>query len=622
VLSSFVCMQQPRISLASTSPPSKMAEGLTHCWGPLTGDTPSVLFLQDDFTALDQHRAPQSYHANPHVVSNPNSKGWRPPANKAGGSSPAIEFRSTTLTPSQTGTQFDSRSDRSISAFCEECFYCPECSDKSDCESCFDQESCADCLRDCKQCDEMAACPPSLLSMENTHRGYDKFAFSTAIDDTYLTYGDFNYAPSLMLSHVANNTPKEEPEFDDSEFIVYDGPSTSEEQDSVAAQADSSTLLPHDGSNHPTTEIREDTIADTLPAEQRSIDPTPFEFPDLLTGCGTQFENAFATYGGDAFLSTLSPTSIDQIQHHNGGFDTHVDASLLPSSAQIYKSAIDSGSGYPVPAMPLIPQSPFSTTLPANITQAQPRMTSYDAGTIMPLNLQGYLGTAMSPAFASTQPTAHPDLFGNVIQVGLSTQASSTTLPPQGSSGLPFPGSGPYGYPTHANYPPPEQQPYVPAYPAPTPTNTTLASLGPGRVGGSQTAPAATATRLCTICNKGPFDASALAKHKNSARCQKAAGKTPVGKYTCPYCAHAYPRQDHLKRHLLKIIRADHSVKPPTCEDLRARDANGQIEWETEKDPKTGRLRRHDNKGAKCCYQMPRAYKQYMQNNYGGRHGQ
>jgi hypothetical protein len=127
---------------------------------------------------------------------------------------------------------------------------------------------------------------------------------------------------------------------------------------------------------------------------------------------------------------------------------------------------------------------------------------------------------------------------------------------------------------------------------------------------------------MCAVCNKGPFDASALAKHRNSARCKKAAGKTPVGKYACPYCAHTFPRQDHLKRHLLKVIRHDNSEKPPTCERLRARNAEGQVEWEVEMDPKTGALRLHKDKGAKCHYHMPRDYKQYMQSNYGGRHGQ
>jgi hypothetical protein len=468
----------------------------------------------------------------------------------------------------------------------------------------------------------MAASPPICPATKDSRRAYNNSTFSPAIGDTYLTYGDFNYVPSPSLSHVVNNGAVEEPEFDDSEFIIYERRSASEEQYSITAHADSFKLLLPDGSNPPTTEIREDNITNTLCAEKPCINPAPLEFLGVLAGCGAQFDNAFTTCGAEAFFSNLPTSDIHQIEHHYRSFDVQVHASLRQSSALLYYSANDSKSGYPVHCMPLIPQATLKTTLSANITPAQLPMTIYDAGTGMPLNLQGYLANAMYPAATPTEPTTHPDEFGNGIQVGLNAEAGPSNLPPQGSSQVRFPRSGPYEYPTPANYPPPAQQPYAPTCPAPTPMDMTLVDPAPAKVGGFQTAPSATVTRLCSICNKGPFDASALAKHKNSAKCQKAAGKTPMGKYACPYCAHTYPRQDHLKRHLLKIIRPDNSEKPPTCEDLRTRDANGQIDWETEMDPKTGAFRLHEDKGVKCRYQMPRAYKQYMQTHYGGRHGQ
>lgn len=97
----------------------------------------------------------------------------------------------------------------------------------------------------------MAASPSIRPATKDSRRAYNNSTFSPAIGDTYLTYGDFNYVPPPSLGHVVNNGAVEEPEFDDSEFIVYERPSASEEQYSITAQADSFILLLPDGSNPP-----------------------------------------------------------------------------------------------------------------------------------------------------------------------------------------------------------------------------------------------------------------------------------------------------------------------------------------------------------------------------------
>jgi hypothetical protein len=135
------------------------------------------------------------------------------------------------------------------------------------------------------------------------------------------------------------------------------------------------------------------------------------------------------------------------------------------------------------------------------------------------------------------------------------------------------------------------------------------------------------AKKTCPYCpDKGPFDASGLAKHNNSLEHQKARGAAiPTKKYACPYCRKRFPRQDHIKRHILKVIKAANDsnvVVPPKCPVLQKKDADGEQgvwEWELEANGSHALLKDRNERNP---FMMPVGYKARMKQTYGGRHGQ
>jgi hypothetical protein len=138
------------------------------------------------------------------------------------------------------------------------------------------------------------------------------------------------------------------------------------------------------------------------------------------------------------------------------------------------------------------------------------------------------------------------------------------------------------------------------------------------------------AKKTCAYCpDKGPFDASGLAKHNNSLEHQKARGAAiPTKKYACPYCKKRFPRQDHIKRHILKVIKAandnvnNNVVVPPKCPVLQKKDADGEQgvwEWELEANGSHALLKDRNERNP---FMMPVGYKARMKQTYGGRHGQ
>ena len=284
--------------------------------------------------------------------------------------------------------------------------------------------------------------------------------------------------------------------------------------------------------------------------------------------------------------------------------------------------------GYEPPTTASGQQGPLYPFAAPAISLGQPVRTIYDAGTGMRLTPQNLTTAAIYPAPTPAEQTAHPNAFGYDNQPALIAPTAPTYAAPQDLLGLPFSGRGPTAYQMAADWALLVHPPYAPAYPVPTaaretPPGPALAPVpAPAHTGGPHKAAKATATKRCNICDVGPFDASALAKHKNSAKCQKAAGKDPVGKYACQYCERTFPRQDQVKRHIRKVILSANEEKAPQCEGLRNADERGEVVWELEVDPKTGVLRLYGEKGKKCPYKMPQDYKQYMLTMYGGRHGQ
>lgn len=203
----------------------------------------SAMPLQDHSPTTDHHDAQVATKAQADAFSNLNFD--RLPTVDENGYfySSGIKFRSTTVTPPQTSTQLDCHSDRSIFAPCEECFYCPECSDNSDCESCFDQQSCADCVKVCKECDNMDPSSPFPSATENACLDCGDWAAFFA--DTENSCLDFSAGQPLNPSDVANQEDAQEATFN--QYIDFPEPNASEVQDSIAASAASFALLPIDG---------------------------------------------------------------------------------------------------------------------------------------------------------------------------------------------------------------------------------------------------------------------------------------------------------------------------------------------------------------------------------------
>jgi hypothetical protein len=138
------------------------------------------------------------------------------------------------------------------------------------------------------------------------------------------------------------------------------------------------------------------------------------------------------------------------------------------------------------------------------------------------------------------------------------------------------------------------------------------------------------AKKTCAYCpDKGPFDASGLAKHNNSLEHQKARGAAnPTKKYACPYCGRRFPRQDHIKRHVLKVFKGanddanNNVVVAPKCPVLQKKDADGEQgawEWELEGNGNYALLK---DRNGRNPFKMPVGYKACMKRTYGGRHGQ
>lgn len=161
------------------------------------------------------------------------------------------------------------------------------------------------------------------------------------------------------------------------------------------------------------------------------------------------------------------------------------------------------------------------------------------------------------------------------------------------------------------------------------PRPTTRAAARPARARKAR-GNSPSAKKMCAYCpDKGPFDASGLAKHNNSLEHQKARGAAnPTKKYACPYCERRFPRQDHIKRHILKIFKRAKDdannviVVPPKCPVLQKMDVDGEQsvwEWELEGNGNYALLKDRDGRNP---FKMPIGYKARMRQTYGGRHGQ
>jgi hypothetical protein len=178
----------------------------------------------------------------------------------------------------------------------------------------------------------------------------------------------------------------------------------------------------------------------------------------------------------------------------------------------------------------------------------------------------------------------------------------------------------PVTYPANNNHDPPVTT---------RPVTTRLATRPPHARKARGNSPAAKKT--CAYCpDKGPFDASGLAKHNNSLEHQKARGAAnPTKKYACPYCGRRFPRQDHIKRHVLKVFKRANGdannnvvVVAPKCPVLQKRDADGEQgawEWELEGNGSYALLKDREGRNP---FKMPVGYKANMKRTYGGRHGQ
>lgn len=543
------------------------------------------------------------------------------------------EFHSSTVTTSQL-SQFDLQADTSISSYCEECFYCPECSDNSDCQSCLDCESCIDCS-ECEECNDM----------ENfTHIDSTRTIIDHSTRDSELWRG-WNLDPSLRT----DGEEAEDPAYDD--YLVQ--PELENVENRATKVSSSSTF----SATRQYAQVTSNTTLECYQSANGSIDPgllvnhTPGATSDWVRGVGQQFDQIPSSNGQEpSSTSDLVNLDFEDVlisQLTVGNLETTAMTSpqswcRSTTTALLFRTSQQSWS-YPAAnaETPLVQSSHCPATMGPEARSLPP--SGYVSATTgrQESELDSYIYDYASqvPANDLDPAAMHRPVRGPLDRTSFGFGAygypvPASNLEPVGPSQQASLAGKAHGYPAPLSNPGPVR--HHPAQHSATPYNIpTAATSAPRRR--TRTVTVSAVARFCDVCNKGPFNASALAKHKNSIECQKTLGATPVGKYKCPYCPKRFPRQDHIKRHVLKIVRADGSSKPPTCEELRKLDAQGRVawQWELEKDG-THRLHKESGpcvggtcKAGTCTvpnhtsrYQMPLNYKKGMQEVYGGRHGQ
>jgi len=565
-----------------------------------------------DPSDIATHRCTMEPHDS---LKNSNAKS-HPSALDKNSLSPGNNFRSSTLTTSQP-PQLDLHGDASNSSYCEECFYCPECSDHSDCESCVDCEICVEC----DDCDIM---------MEKTRRYMGEL-------DGMMHHNNTTPPNSALLQHSGDDG------WMDFVNIPQDADATGDQNSAANDAQDASTTvqtgLPVLDDNSPSNistgfptaeEYAEASIEYYFTAERLAEVEIPN--PSDLFGVGQQFDEIPSNYGDKASISESPTLAVD-------------DDALFRHIFQVagIMNAATVGDAE-MPAM----QSPLPAYLPA---QAMP--VAY-------------------PADNSLAPTV--DRYGGIVPqdaIRDNTSNGNWQAPPSVHSAPPYnPGAvrDPYAENLYAanvtkdflaatmSLPPPPPPPPGFAFQAAPSTSTmvvrniyartimvanplnsdhrpTVATRPAARLARRKKTPSdcPLAKKTCAYCpDKGPFDASGLAKHNNSLEHQKARGAAiPTKKYACPYCKKRFPRQDHIKRHILKVIKAANDdangnvvVVPPKCPVLQKKDADGEQgvwEWELEANGSYSLLKDRNERNP---FMMPVGYKARMKQTYGGRHGQ
>jgi hypothetical protein len=569
--------------------------------------------------------------------------------------SPGGNFQSDTLTTSQP-SQLDTQDDVSASPYCEECFYCPECSDHSDCESCVECETCIECddceimmerTRRCStgmtgEADGMTHCHRTTSSNSALlqHSGDDGWMDFVNIPQDADVTGDQNSAANNTilgaLEQDASTTVQ-------SDLLFMDGNSPSNF---------STGFLTTEGY---TEEASNATTGCYLVAEPL-IELRILNLSDLF-GVGQQFDGIPLNYGDKAAISA-SPTLV---------VDDDALFRYTSQAAEIVNAAAVGDARIPVIQPPLpayIPAQarpatyPVENSLRPTVDTSRGPVTQDAIGgnahsgqqqPPMPTHI-GYPSTSdgnwQAPSLVRPAHPYNPDVVpdpyaqnphaGNLANGSLAT---STAPPPPGFAFHDAPStraSGPSDAMASAHPLRLVRNTYAHAIMVANPTNanhdllvTTRPATRPARArkicGNSLPA-----KKTCAYCpDKGPFDASGLAKHKNSLEHQKALGAAnPTRKYACPYCEKRFPRQDHIKRHVLKAFRRANDnanntiVVPPKCPVLRKKDAEGQQgvwEWELEANGSYALIK---DRGKRNPFMMPIGYKANMKRIYGGRHGQ
>jgi hypothetical protein len=563
--------------------------------------------------------------------------------------SPGNNFRPSTLTTSQP-SQLDLQGDASNSSYCEECFYCPECSDHSDCESCVDCETCIEC----DDCDIM---------MERMRRSTTGMMGEV---DGMIHYNNTTSPNSALLQHSGDdgwmdfvNIPQDADVTGDQNSAANHAAPGGLEQDASTTTKIGLPFLDHNSPSNfstgfPTTEGCTEVlsiatneyylVAEPL-VELRILNPSD------LFGIGQQFDGIPSNYGDKASISASPTLAVD---------DDAVFRHIFQEAGIMNAAAAGDAE---MPAM----QLPAPAYLPA---QAIP--VAYPADNSLAPTVDTYRGFVPRDAIGDNaysgkqQPAAstyigHPSTSNGNWQVAPSMHPACSYSP--GSMRDPY-AQNPYAANLANNFlaasmsrpPPGFASQAAPSTSSSGPSDTMVSAHAPGLVRNiyartimvanslmSNHRPTMTTRRAkktlsnspltkktCAYCpDKGPFDASGLAKHKNSLEHQKARGAAnPTKKYACPYCKKRFPRQDHIKRHILKVIKAandnanNNVVVPPKCPVLQKRDADGEQgvwEWELEANGSHALLKDRNKRNP---FMVPVGYKASMKQTYGGRHGQ
>jgi hypothetical protein len=571
--------------------------------------------------------------------------------------SPGNNFRSSTLTTSQP-SQLDLQSDASNSSYCEECFYCPECSDHSDCESCVDCENCI-------ECDDCA------VMMERT-RKYTTGMMGEV--DGMMHCNNTTSPNSALLQHAGDDGWMDFVNIPQDADVTGDQNSAANDAAPGGLGQDGSTTvqigLPFLGDNSlsnfstgfPTTEgctegasisATEYYLVAELLIELRIPNPSD------LFGIGQQFDG-IPNYGDKAGISASPTLAVDDDAVFRHIFqaagtmnaaavgDAEMPAMQLPVPAYLPAQAMP--VAYPADSSlaptvdtcrGFVPQDAIGDN--AYSGQQQPA-TSTHIGYPSTSNGNWRVAPSVHPACPYSPGSMRGPYAQNPYTANLANDflAASMSPPPPGFVFKAAPstsGSEPSDAMVSAHAPELVRNIYARAIMVANPPKSnhrpTVATRPAAR-------PAARARKTPDCCNsplvkktcaycpdKGPFDASGLAKHNNSLEHQKARGAVnPTKKYACPYCKKRFPRQDHIKRHVLKVIKAaddnanNNVVVPPKCLVLQKKDADGVQgvwEWELEADGSHALLKDRNKRNP---FMMPVGYKASMKQTYGGRHGQ